>query len=148
MKKYILSGTLGLAIGTLSSLIMSAIFSDGDYLPINPLSTAGQYYQAHFSPVGVMAIAVLVWFAIGLLFQAADKIFEQDWSLLKMTVTHFAVTAIGFTILAILAGWFPLNLAHLLFFWAIFVAIYAVIYAVNYRQMKESVQLINHSLDN
>lgn len=148
MKKYILSGMLGLAIGTIISVVTSAIFSEGDYLPINPLSKAGQYYQAHFSPVGVMAIAVLIWFAIGLLFRAADSIFEQDWSLLKMTVVHFSVTAIGFTILGILAGWFPLDVANLLFFWAIFVAIYAVVYWVNYRQMKNSVQLINHSLEN
>lgn len=148
MKKYILSGMLGLATGTIISVVTSAIFSDGDYLPINPLSTAGQYYQAHFSPVGVMATAVLIWFAIGLLFRAADSIFEQDWSLLKMTAVHFSVTAIGFTILGILAGWFPLDVSNLLFFWAIFVAIYAFIYWVNYRQMKNSVQLINHSLEN
>lgn len=143
MKKYILSGALGVTIGTLSSLMMSAIFSEGDYLPINPFSTVGAYYQAHFSPVAVMAIAVTIWFAIGLLFQAADLVFEKDWSLLKMTLTHFTVTVIGFTLLGILAGWFQLDWANLLFFWIIYVLIYAVIYLINYRQMKAIVATIN-----
>ncbi|MGT2667096.1 DUF3021 domain-containing protein [Streptococcus rifensis] len=146
MKKYILSGALGVTIGAIVSIIMSAIFGQGVYLPINPFSVAGAYYQAHFSPVVVMAIVVTIWFVIGLLFQAADLVFEQDWSLLKMSVTHFSVTVIGFTGLGFLAGWLPLNLAALLLFWLIFIAIYAAIYVINYRQMKNSVDNINRNL--
>ncbi|WP_303973177.1 DUF3021 domain-containing protein [Streptococcus merionis] len=146
MKKYILSGALGVTIGTTISLMMSAIFGKGVYLPVNPMSTMGSYYQAHFTPVIVMAIAVAIWFVIGLLFEVADLCFKQNWSLLQMSVTHFILTSVGFTGLGILAGWFPLDLAHLLFFWAIYLALYGLLYWINYEKMKQEALEINKSL--
>lgn len=106
MKKYILSASLGVSIGTIISIITSSIFGQGTYLPLNPLSTMGAYYVEHFNQPTVMLICVLTWASIGILFQLADKIFEQDWSLLRMTATHFCITALGLTPLGVLAGWF------------------------------------------
>ncbi|HEL1618357.1 TPA: DUF3021 domain-containing protein [Streptococcus suis] len=146
MKKYILSASLGVTIGTIISIITSAVFGQGAYLPLNPFSTMGAYYLSNFNQVTVMLICVLIWAAIGLLFQLADKIFEQDWSLLRMTATHFCITALGFTPLSILAGWFPLNLASLLFFWFIFVLVYALLFFLNYRKMERQIQDINGRL--
>ncbi|HFI0618962.1 TPA: DUF3021 domain-containing protein [Streptococcus suis] len=146
MKKYILSASLGVTIGSLISIIMAGFFGGGYYLPVNPYSTMGAIYLARFSQPMVMLISVLIWGAIGVLFQAADKIFEQDWSLMRMTATHFLVTAIGFTPLAILAGWFPVNLAGLLFFWLLFILIYAMLFFINYKKMEASVQAINRHL--
>ncbi|HFI0148124.1 TPA: DUF3021 domain-containing protein [Streptococcus suis] len=102
--------------------------------------------MSNFNQVTVMLICVLIWAAIGLLFQLADKIFEQDWSLLRMTATHFRITALGFTPLGILAGWFPLNLASLLFFWFIFVLVYASLFFLNYRKMERQIKDINGRL--
>ncbi|HFI0271052.1 TPA: DUF3021 family protein, partial [Streptococcus suis] len=85
MKKYILSASLGIAIGTIISIITSAVFGQGTYLPLNPFSTMGAYYLSNFNQVIVMLICVVIWAAIGILFQLADTIFEQDWSLLRMT---------------------------------------------------------------
>lgn len=147
MKKYILSGSLGIAIGAIISLIMSALFGEGTYLPVNPVSTLGSYYYQEFSPVVVMGISLVLWFLIGLLFQLADLCFEQEWSLMKMTFVHFLVTVTGFTVLGILAGWFPLSVANLLFFWFLYLMIYVLLYWLNFRKMKEAVQLINQSLD-
>lgn len=146
MKKYILSASLGLTIGTMISIITSAVFGQGAYLPLNPFSTMGAYYLSNFNQVTVMLICVLIWAAIGILFQLADKIFEQDWSLLRMTTTHFCITALGFTPLSILAGWFPLNFASLLFFWFIFVLVYALLFFLNYRKMERQIRDINGRL--
>ncbi|HFI0271988.1 TPA: DUF3021 family protein, partial [Streptococcus suis] len=52
----------------------------------------------------------------------------------------------GFTPLAILAGWFPVNLAGLLFFWLLFILIYALLFFINYKKMEASVQAINRHL--
>lgn len=41
MKKYILSASLGIDIGTIISIITSAVFGQGTYLPLNPFSTMG-----------------------------------------------------------------------------------------------------------
>ncbi|HFI0590316.1 TPA: DUF3021 domain-containing protein [Streptococcus suis] len=146
MKKYILSASLGIAIGTIISIITSAVFGQGTYLPLNPFSTMGAYYLSNFNQVIVMLICVVIWAAIGILFQLADTIFEQDWSLLRMTATHFLVTATGFTPLAILAGWFPVNLAGLLFFWLLFILIYASLFFLNHRKMERQIKEINGKL--
>lgn len=146
MKKYILSASLGVSIGTIISIITSSIFGQGTYLPLNPLSTMGAYYVEHFNQPTVMLICVLTWASIGILFQLADKIFEQDWSLLRMTATHFCITALGFTPLGILAGWFPLNLGSLLLFWLIFVLLYALLFFQNYRKMERYIKDINSGL--
>ncbi len=146
MKKYILSASLGVSIGTIISIIISSIFGQGTYLPLNPLSTMGAYYVEHFNQPTVMLICVLTWASIGILFQLADKIFEQDWSLLRMTATHFCITALGFTPLGILAGWFPLNLGSLLLFWLIFVLLYALLFFLNYRKMERYIKDINSGL--
>ncbi|MCQ8263705.1 DUF3021 domain-containing protein [Streptococcus suis] len=146
MKKYILSASLGIAIGTIISIITSAVFGQGTYLPLNPFSTMGTYYVEHFNQPTVMLICVVVWVAIGILFQLAEKIFEQDWSLLRMTATHFGITALGFTPLGILAGWFPVKLGALLFFWFIFVLVYALLFLINYRKMERQIKDINGRL--
>ena len=146
MKKYILSASLGVSIGTIISIIISSIFGQGTYLPLNPLSTMGAYYVEHFNQPTVMLICVLTWASIGILFQLADKIFEQDWSLLRMTATHFCITALGFTPLGIVAGWFPLNLGSLLLFWLIFVLLYALLFFQNYRKMERQIKDINSGL--
>ena len=146
MKKYILSASLGVSIGTIISIITSSIFGQGTYLPLNPLSTMGAYYVEHFNQPTVMMTCVITWASIGILFQLADKIFEQDWSLLRMTATHFCITALGFTPLGILAGWFPLNLGSLLLFWLIFVLLYALLFFLNYRKMERYIKDINSGL--
>ncbi|HEM6302510.1 TPA: DUF3021 domain-containing protein [Streptococcus suis] len=146
MKKYILSASLGIAIGTIISIITSAVFGQGTYLPLNPFSTMGAYYLSNFNQVTVMLICVVIWAAIGLLFQLADTIFEQDWSLLRMTATHFGITVLGFTPLGILAGWFPVKLGALLFFWFIFVLIYALLFFLNHRKMERQIKDINGRL--
>ncbi|CYW43680.1 DUF3021 domain-containing protein [Streptococcus suis] len=146
MKKYILSASLGIAIGTIISIITSAVFGQGTYFPLNPFSTMGAYYVEHFNQPTVMMICVVIWAAIGTLFQLADTIFEQDWSLLRMTATHFCITALGFTPLGILAGWFPVKLGALLFFWFIFVLIYASLFFLNYRKMERQIKDINGRL--
>ncbi|HEL2412212.1 TPA: DUF3021 domain-containing protein [Streptococcus suis] len=146
MKKYILSASLGIAIGTIISIISSAVFGQGTYLPLNPFSTMGAYYVEHFNQPTVMLICVAIWAAIGILFQLADKIFEQDWSLLRMIATHFCITALGFTPLGILAGWFPVKLGALLLFWLIFVLIYTSLFFLNYRKMERQIKDINGRL--
>ncbi|HEM4277727.1 DUF3021 domain-containing protein [Streptococcus suis] len=146
MKKYVLSASLGITIGTIISIITSAVFGQGTYFPLNPFSTMGAYYLSNFNQVTVMMICVVIWAAIGLLFQLADTIFEQDWSLLRMTATHFCITALGFTPLGILAGWLPVKLGTLIFFWFLFILVYASLFFLNYRKMERQIKDINGRL--
>ncbi|HFI0447435.1 DUF3021 family protein [Streptococcus suis] len=53
---------------------------------------------------------------------------------------------VGLTPLGISAGWFPLNLGSLLFFWLIFVLVYALLFFLNYRKMERYIKDINSGL--
>ncbi|MCF7523552.1 DUF3021 domain-containing protein [Levilactobacillus brevis] len=66
---------------------------------------------------------------IGLLFGLTSLIFfNEDWSIARQTIWHFGLSYLGFTPLAILAGWFPLNVTWLLLYTLIFIGIYLVIW--------------------
>nr|WP_231635380.1 DUF3021 domain-containing protein [Staphylococcus carnosus] len=107
----------------------------------------GHLYETHLSEPMIMLIAVVIWGLIGVLFGLASMIYDaSDWSLLKKTVLHIVICYIGFLPLAILAGWFPLTLADILFFTGIFIIVYTIIWTVNYFKNKALVDLINKEL--
>ncbi|MBF0806080.1 MULTISPECIES: DUF3021 domain-containing protein [unclassified Streptococcus] len=87
-----------------------------------------------------------IWIGVGLLFSWSDAIFHKDWSLLRMTLTHFTLTSLSFTSLALLAVWFPLRWQAILLFKTIYVFIYILIYFINYQKMKKEIGLINQNL--
>lgn len=138
----------GVVIGTVISVIFSSIFGQGQYSPVSPVSLMGRIYEAHLSEPLIMLIAAVIWGMIGVLFGLASMIYDaSDWSLLKKTVLHIVICYIGFLPLAILAGWFPLTLADILFFTGIFIFVYAIIWTVNYFKNKALVDMINKKLN-
>ena len=87
MKKQLFkSGTKGILIGLVVSMIMSLIWAPS-YMPLNPHSAIGQWitsHQVHGSLV--LAYCLITWFAIGILFEVASYIFRKaEWSLLRAT---------------------------------------------------------------
>lgn len=146
MKKLFTIVTRSIFMGLVISLLTSALFGQGDYYPLNPFSESGKFYLAHFNEVGTFVISILIWIGVGLLFSWSDTFFHKDWSLLRMTLTHFIVTSLGFTSLALLAGWFPLKWQAILLFETIYVFIYILIYFINYQKMKKEIGLINQNL--
>ena len=141
MSKLINAALRGVAIGLLISVAISSLFTDV-YSPVNPYSTMGIWYAQHLTGVGTMAVCILLWGLIGVLFQVGDWFFQQDWSLLRMTATHFISMFLGLLPLGILAGWFPLNLSNILFFSLIFAVIYAIIFWISLQKMKKTLKNI------
>lgn len=148
LKKILLPGfSIGVMVGLLMSLIFSYIFAEGQYAPLSPVSTMGMIYNEHFTEPTVMLICIIIWGCIGILFSLIDRIFhETDWSLLKKTLWHLALGYIGFLPLAMLAGWFPLNLPNILFFTLIFIIVYTIIWLINYFKNKAFINEINQHL--
>lgn len=147
MTKIIRSILISLLIGLTLSIFFSAIFAEGQYYPLNPISTVGQFYFAHFSEPAIMTISIILWLLIGLAFYIGSLIFNAtDWSITKATILHFMVTYFGFLPLAILAGWFPITLTYLIFFTIMFIVIYVVIWLMSYFKNKNYVKAINHEL--
>ena len=43
-----------------------------------------------------IGLLLITWFAIGILFEVASYIFRKaEWSLLRATLTHYALTCLG-----------------------------------------------------
>lgn len=143
------SGTIGILIGLVISMIMSFIWAP-TYLPLNPYSAVGQVMaQHHIHGSLVLLYCLLIWFAIGILFELAGYVFRRtEWSLLRATLTHYAITCLGFIPLATLAGWFPMRWGFYLSLVIEFSFIYLLVWAISYWKMKKQVADLNQYLHN
>ena len=149
MKKQLFkSGTKGILIGLVVSMIMSLIWAPS-YMPLNPHSAIGQWmtsHQVHGSMV--LAYCLITWFAIGILFEVASYIFRKaEWSLLRATLTHYALTCLGFIPLATLSGWFPLRLTFYLELVIEFSLIYLLVWVFSYWKMKKDIEQLNKEVE-
>lgn len=147
MKKLhlIRSVFVGIGAGTLISTVFSSLYST-QYLPYNPYSTLGAYYSSHLSGSQSMVVCLAVWALIGLMFEIGCLIFNNNWSLLKKTFSHYALMLLGFTPLSVLGAWFPINVAEIVSIIIEFTVIYAVIYLISFKKMKAEINRINHHL--
>ena len=148
MKKQIFhDATTGILIGLILSIIFSFIYSPSNYAPLSPNSLIGQFmtqHQVHGSLV--LLYCSIIWAAIGVLFSFGSRLFTQDWSLLRATVTHFFLMLLGFVPLAILAGWFPLRWTFLLQLVPEFAIVYLIIWTILYKRESKKVAHINQLL--
>lgn len=77
----------------------------------------------------------------------SDFIFSaEEWSITKRTVIHFVVTMLGFTLLACLSGWFPLEPAPILGFIPGFLVVYAVVWSIRMMHARHTVNQLNQHL--
>ncbi|KXT75719.1 DUF3021 domain-containing protein [Streptococcus sp. DD12] len=147
MKKHLTNGLIGILIGIIVSSIFSLVYAPESYYPLNPFSGIGQWFdqlQIHGSLV--MLYCTVIWAAIGLLFSYADTLYHKEWSLLQATLTHYALTLLGFVPLATLAGWFPAQLFFYLSIILEFSLIYLVVWGISYRKNAKKVSDINQLL--
>ncbi|WP_332237061.1 DUF3021 domain-containing protein [Sporolactobacillus sp. KGMB 08714] len=143
VSKLVISGiVIGDFIGFWSSLFFSLVNGGTRYYPSSP------HFVAQFSNVLTATwVSALYWAAIGIVFSVASIIFMKDtWSITRMTGTHFLVTLICFTPLAVLCGWFPLQWQFLLGFLFIFICIYIVMWIIFFTAAKRTVKAINIKL--
>ncbi|MCS4487934.1 DUF3021 domain-containing protein [Streptococcus sciuri] len=145
VKELFVAGCQGLSIGLMCSLIFSAVFSDV-YSPVNPHSIMGVWYGQHLTNVQTMAVCVGLWFLIGCLFSLGGWFFQQEWSLLRMTICHFITMLICLFGIGFLAGWYNPNVTNVLLFSVIFSIIYAIIYWFSLQEMKRIIQEVDGQL--
>ena len=148
MKKQVFNdATTGILIGLILSIIFSLIYSPNNYAPLSPESAIGQFMTSHqVHGALVLLYCTVIWSSIGVLFSFGSRLFAQDWSLLRATVTHFFLMLLGFVPLAILAGWFPLNWGSLLQLISEFAIVYLIIWMILYKIESKKVAHINQLL--
>lgn len=148
MKSIISAFAKGIVMGVAVSLIVSIINNDGTYYPMSPTSAMGEWYFIHLNEWQRMLVSVIIWGCIGLLFYITSKIYTRtDWSISRMTAIHFLATLLGFTPLAILAGWFPFKVEAVVSFFIIFTIIYVALWFITSKLTQKEVEAINAKLD-
>lgn len=148
MKKKVLIRALlgapgGLAISTFVTIIISLIIGDGQFHTVPPelVDELGGELNAVLAQTACAMIYGAAW-------GGASAIWEnENWSLLRQTVTHLVVCSASALPIAWLMHWIPRTVGGFLGYCAMFFAIYGIIWASQYLSMKKRLQQINAQLD-
>lgn len=142
--RALIGAPIGLTISTLITVIFSMIYGAGTYfaVPHDLVSACGSEINA----VMLQTVFALLY---GAMWGGASVIWEmEDWSLLKMTVTHLAVCSVTSFPIAYFMQWMPHNIPGALGFFGLFFVIYAVIWLSQYCVIKRQVSQMNCRLQN
>lgn len=134
---------IGLAIGTVITIIISLTVGDGVYYAVVPelIADCGNEINA----VVFQSVLSLIY---GAAWAGASVIWENErWSILKQTVIHLIICSAATFPIAYFARWMPHNANGVLLYFGIFVVIYIVIWFSQYSSMKKKVQQINERLN-
>lgn len=143
MKKIILKIVNGIFIGITLGLILSLLFNylngNNNYYP------SSIFFISHFNKkIDALSFSIFIWALMGIIGSTSTLIFKiNNWSLLKQSTYHFLCLYISMTILAIIAGWFPVKFDFLFTYTIILLLIYFLIYFIKRMQFKRDVKLIN-----
>lgn len=139
LMRGLLGAPLGITIGFLITLAVSAFVGDGQFYPVTPalISTAGNELNA-------VALQTLLCAVMGAGFGAASLIWELDtWSLAKQSGVYFLTACLLMLPIAYFANWMPHTLRGVAGYVAIFVAIFAAVWLSQYLFWRYKVQKMN-----
>ncbi|ANU24208.1 DUF3021 domain-containing protein [Planococcus donghaensis] len=134
MKKFIIRSLIGIFFGAFLSIVMTYTVIWGGQETLN---------SAVFlrNSLGTMFCG---WF-----FTVSNLLFENhSWSLLRRTITHFAIVMVLYFVLGFGIGWFPFTLEGFLIVLVIFVVCYFVFWLACYAYFKNQAQKMNKELSN
>ena len=144
MKKQILSRGLvgfpvGIAIGFVITLIISAYIGDGSYYPVTPelIGSMGNELNAVIFQTVLCGI-------MGSGFAMASVIWELDsWSLAKQSGIYFLIACIIMFPIAYIANWMKHSVTGVLSYVGIFVVIFVIVWIAQYLSWKRKIKRMN-----
>lgn len=147
-KKLILRGLLGvpvgIAIGSVITVLISVCMGDGLYHPVTP-----ELIGATGSELNAVIVQTVLCAVMGAGFAAASVIWEIDaWSLAKQSSIYFAVACALMFPIAYLANWMPHSLGGVLTYVGIFTAIFVAVWLSQYWIWKRRLRKMNDGIRN
>ena len=133
---------IGLAIGTVITIIISLTVGDGVYYAVVPelIADCGSEINA----VVFQSVLSLIY---GAAWAGASVIWENErWSILKQTVIHLIICSAATFPIAYFARWMPHDAKGILIYFGIFVVIYVSIWASQYSAMKKKIREMNEKI--
>ena len=132
-KKTILLAAIGFVLGILVGL---------GFLSVTDI---GAYYVE--KGTGGLALYLALSGLIGAVGMGGMTIYElEQWSLLRCTTTHFAITLFTFCIVGFTLGWLDLRESATLYMFVGYVIAYLIIWLVMYLTNRRQIRRINQAL--
>lgn len=147
MKKLIilrslLGAPIGLTISYLIPVFISLAIGDGNYYPIVP-----ELAETCGSEINAVLLQTFCSLLVGAVCGGASVIWQiEEWSLMRMTVTHLVLCSAAMFPIAYLMQWLPHNFVGFLRYFGIFFGIYFCIWGSQYVTIKKKLAAINQKV--
>lgn len=134
---------LGIAIETVTSIVISALWAGGAYVSYEP-----SLVESMGSELRAMVLQTALCALLGAVFGGLSVIWElEDWSLVKKTGIYFLGASLGMLPIAWLTHWMEHSLGGFLGYFGTFAAIFAVVWLIQYARAKRDVRKLNERLN-
>ncbi|MGI6765731.1 MAG: DUF3021 domain-containing protein [Lentihominibacter sp.] len=141
IKRCLIGAPIGLAISTAITIVISLIIGDGAFHSAVPAAISD--FGTEINAVSIQAICSMLY---GAAFAGASCIWNTDWSILKMTVTHFVICSTATFPVAYFMHWMHHSVGGIALYYGIFIAIYAIIWISQYFVVRSRIKELNHGL--
>lgn len=146
-KKLILRGLLGMpigiSIGLIITIIISAFAGNGEFYIVTPELTATMGNE-----LNAVILQTVLCGIMGIGFAMASVIWEIDsWSLAKQSAVHFVIISAVMLPIAYAANWMEHSAAGVISYFIIFIAIFVVSWLTQYFSLKVKIKKINTSVE-
>lgn len=138
----VLGFPLGIALGYVITIIISAFWAQGDYVSVTPelLKMMGSEISAVIVQAGLCGL-------MGSGFAMASLLWEIDrWSIAKQSGVYFAIISAIMLPVAYIANWMEHTLIGFLSYFGIFAGIFLLVWICQYLGWRARVQKLNQGV--
>ena len=139
LKRGLFGFPVGIAVGFVITLMISACVGDGSFYPVTP-----ELIDSMGSELNAVALQTALCGLMGTGFAMASLIWELDsWSLARQSGVYFALACIIMLPVAYIANWMEHSLGGFLAYVGIFVAIFLAVWLAQYLSWKRKIRKMN-----
>ena len=139
IKRGLVGFPVGIAIGFVITLIISACIGDGSYYPVTP-----ELIGSMGNELNAVILQTVLCGIMGSGFAMASVIWELDsWSLAKQSGIYFLIACIIMFPIAYIANWMKHSIAGVLSYVCIFIVIFVVVWITQYLSWKRRIKKMN-----
>ena len=139
LKRGLFGFPVGIAVGFVITLMISACVGDGSFYPVTP-----ELIDSMGSELNAVALQTALCGLMGTGFAMASLIWELDsWSLARQSGVYFALACMIMLPVAYIANWMEHSLGGFLAYVGIFVAIFLAVWLAQYLSWKRKIRKMN-----
>lgn len=144
IQRGLLGFPLGIALGYIITILISAIWAKGYYSAATP-----QFIEMMGNEINAVILQAVFCGIMGSGFAMASVIWEMDsWSLVKQSGIYFAIACVIMFPIAYVTNWMQHSIRGILLYIAIFIVIFIAAWLFQYVSWKRKIQKMNDCVKN